>query len=187
MPSAIPTFVRTPRTTLRPWSLADAADVYAYAVDPEWARYLPVPQPYREADAHAFVTMQLALDPDEDTAWAIEHDGHVIGGIDLRRHLGGRVAEIDYAIARPCWGRGIGTEVVVAVVDGAFDSLPELARVRSSIDPRNVASARVLEKAGLRCEGVLRSNTVIQDRLVDEAWYGILRADWGSLARRRPG
>jgi ribosomal-protein-alanine N-acetyltransferase len=180
----IPTVIHTQRVTLRPWSLADAADVFAYAVDEEWARYLPVPQPYREDDARVFVEMHLAFDPAEETAWAIELEGRAVGGINLRSFHGGLVGEIDYAIARPCWGRGLGTEVVGAVVDSAFGAMPGLARVRSSIDPRNVASARVLEKAGLRCEGVLRSNTLLRAVLVDEAWYGILRGDWTSLVRR---
>jgi RimJ/RimL family protein N-acetyltransferase len=44
----LPDIIKTERLRLRPFSLQDVDDVLSYASDPEWARYLPVPQPYRE-------------------------------------------------------------------------------------------------------------------------------------------
>jgi RimJ/RimL family protein N-acetyltransferase len=59
--------------------------------------------------------------------------------------------EIGYRLARPFWGRGYATEAVVAARDYAFNVLC-LPRLIALIDPQNVASMRVAEKAGLRFE-----------------------------------
>lgn len=59
--------------------------------------------------------------------------------------------EIGYRLARSVWGRGYATEAVVAVRDYSFDVLC-LPRLIAMIDPSNVASRRVAEKAGMRYE-----------------------------------
>jgi [ribosomal protein S5]-alanine N-acetyltransferase len=174
----LPDVLRTLRLVLRPWSLADAADVFAYAADEEWGRYLPTPHPYGEVDAHRFVADQVALDRRVHAAFAIEHERRAIGGVDLRLFEEGRIAEIDFAVARALWGRGLATEAVTGVVDSAFGCWPGLTRIRSMIDARNAASARVLEKVGMTREGLLRSNSFARGEAVDEAWYGILRSEW---------
>ncbi len=69
---------------LRPWRLDDADDVLAYAADPEWARYLPIPQPYEPRHAVEFLTAQVAADRAVNPIWAIEFEGHAIGGTNLR-------------------------------------------------------------------------------------------------------
>ncbi|HXU81282.1 MAG TPA: GNAT family protein [Polyangia bacterium] len=180
-----PRFIRTERLILRPWALADVASVFAYAVDHEWARFLPVPHPYSEADAHQFVATQMSLDWQEQFGWAMEHDGRAIGGINLRFFSEGLIAEIDYAVARTYWRRGLATEAAVAVVDTAFQSFPKLTRVRSMVDARNLASARVLEKIGMKREGVLRSNSFERGEAIDEAWYGLLRREWEDQRQSR--
>jgi [ribosomal protein S5]-alanine N-acetyltransferase len=170
--------IKTGRLILRPWALVDAADVFAYAADEEWGRYLPVPSPYTEPDAEQFVARQISLDRQEEFGWAMEHDGRVVGGINLRLFSEGLIAEVDYAVARPFWGRGLATEAALAILDSAFRTFQELTRVRSMVDARNLASARVLEKLGMKREGLLRSNRFERGEAVDELWYGILRREW---------
>jgi len=173
----LPEVVRTLRLILRPWSLVDVSDVFAYAADEEWGRYLPTPHPYCEADAHQFVASQVSLDRRAHFAWAIEHARRAIGGVDLRLFEEGRIAEIDFAVARALWGRGFATEAVTGVVEAAFRGLPSLMRIRSMIDARNAASSRVLENVGMKREGLLRSNSFARGEAVDEVWYGVLRSD----------
>jgi RimJ/RimL family protein N-acetyltransferase len=60
--------------------------------------------------------------------------------------------EIGYRLARRFWGQGYATEAVTAVRDYGFGTLC-LPRLIALIDPQNVASIRVAEKAGMRCEG----------------------------------
>ena len=54
--------IKTDRLILRVFSLVDVEDVLLYASDPEWARFLPVPQPYTRADAEKFVAGQVLQD-----------------------------------------------------------------------------------------------------------------------------
>jgi ribosomal-protein-alanine N-acetyltransferase len=59
--------------------------------------------------------------------------------------------EIGYRLAQASWGRGYATEAARAVRDYAFEILG-MSRLISIIDPRNIASAKVAEKTGLRYE-----------------------------------
>lgn len=85
-----------------------------------------------------------------------------------------------YSIARAFWGRDLATEAARAVVDAAFEMCATLIRVRAMADARNLASIRVLAKAGLKREGILRSNRFVHGQPVDEVWCGILRSEWES-------
>lgn len=60
--------------------------------------------------------------------------------------------EVAYLLARPFWGRGLGTEVARALVGYAFERL-EAPRLICLIDPGNEASRRVAEKAGFGVDG----------------------------------
>jgi ribosomal-protein-alanine N-acetyltransferase len=62
--------------------------------------------------------------------------------------------EVAYLLARPFWGRGLGTEVARALVAYAFERL-EVSRLVCLIDPGNEASRRVAERAGFRAGGTV--------------------------------
>ena len=64
-------------------------------------------------------------------------------------------AEVGYQLARTHWGRGYATEALRAIVAYGFGTLG-LRRIWARINPGNAASCRVVEKAGLRREGLLR-------------------------------
>jgi [ribosomal protein S5]-alanine N-acetyltransferase len=174
----IPEVIRTDRLVLRPWTFGDVPHVLAYANDEEWGRYLPVPHPYLEADARKFIAAQVLHDRTERFGWAVELDGRAIGGLDLLLLEDEQLGELGYAIARAFWGRGLATEAGRAVIDAAFRGCARLTRMRASADARNLASARVLEKLGLKRERLLRSNDVVRGEPVDEIWCSLLRSDW---------
>ena len=88
--------------------------------------------------------------------WAVVEkvSGETIGYCGLFHYadVNGRPEiEIGYRLARAWWGRGYATEAVSAARDYAFTTLG-LPRLIALIDPANVASLRVAEKAGLRFE-----------------------------------
>ncbi|MGH6943752.1 MAG: GNAT family N-acetyltransferase, partial [Geminicoccaceae bacterium] len=64
-----------------------------------------------------------------------------------------------YVLARPFWGRGYMTEAVRALIRAALAD-PWIFRVWAFCDVENLASARVMEKAGMSFEGRLRRWTV---------------------------
>jgi RimJ/RimL family protein N-acetyltransferase len=82
-----------------------------------------------------------------------KEDRRSLGMIELR--VSGPRAEVGYVLARAHWGRGYMPEAVRRVGEWAMEQ-PCIHRFGALCDAENRASQRVLEKAGLTCEGVLR-------------------------------
>ena len=97
--------LRTERLLLRPFRLSDIDDVLEYASDPEWATYYP--RPYDRGRAEYVVAQAVLTSWDKGAAFAVEHDGRVIGLISLTVDPEDRKAELGYDIARTC-GDGTG-------------------------------------------------------------------------------
>jgi RimJ/RimL family protein N-acetyltransferase len=68
-------------------------------------------------------------------------------------------------------------EALLALLNHGFTDWG-LNRVEADIDPRNLGSARVLERLGFRREGLLRQRWIVGDEVSDSAWYGLLRSEW---------
>jgi len=137
--------------------MSDAADIFdSYASDPEVTRYLTW-QPYKNKnDVASFLESRLARwDSGEEYSWAITKtkNDRVIGMIACR--LRDHMADIGYVLSRHFWNRGYITEAATAVANLAI-SLESVYRVWAVCDVENGASVRVLEKAGMQREGVLR-------------------------------
>ena len=117
----LPESIRTPGLLLRRYRLTDAEDVYDYARDPEWGRFMPpVPRPFERRHADKFVARQVVANWRQEPAWVIEHQGRVVGRVRLRLAPRNGRADLGYSIARWLWGRGFTTEAVSAVIDEAF-------------------------------------------------------------------
>jgi len=68
-------------------------------------------------------------------------------------------------------------EALVALLNYGFSEL-NLNRVKADIDPRNMASAKSLERIGFSKEGHLRESCVVNGVLTDSVLYGLLRREW---------
>ena len=172
-----PATIRTQRLLLRPFELKDVNDVFDYASDTEWSRFLPVASPYTVRDAEAFMARQILKNWDEKPRFAIEFKGVVVGSVKLTIEKPLSIASLRYSIARPCWNLGLMTETVTAVVGWGFDEFG-LQKVYSRMDVENVGSWRVMEKVGMTREGTLRSHGVNRGVRHDYHYYGILRSEW---------
>ena len=169
----------TGRLVLRPWQLTDVDAVLAYASDDEFRRYLAIPEPYERRDAEQFVATMLLRDWQVHPTFAITLSGEAIGDINARVDAKHHLAEIGYGISRPHWGVGYTTEAARAVVGWAFETYG-LAKVMARADSRNVASWRVMEKLGMRREGLLRGHRVLREERRDEVLYGVMCEDFKS-------
>ena len=153
-----PDRLATARLVLRPVAADDAEAIFAgYARDPEVTRHL-IWRPHRGiAETRAYLAECLALSPALARVYAItgRGDGALLGCLHLRRPVPHRV-EAGYVLGRSCWGRGIMTEALRAAVDWAL-AQPGVYRIGAVCDVDNPASARVMEKAGLAREGLLRA------------------------------
>lgn len=179
-----PVTLATERLSLRPFELTDVDDVYAYARDPEWVRYLPLPSPYEYRHAVEYVASSVLTSWTTTPVFAICLNGRVVGSTSIRVDARNRTGGLGYAIAREHWGKGLVAEAVEAVMDWAFEAF-DLAKVTATADITNIRSWRVMEKLGMRRYGVLRSERqsdfdpgTRQDMVV----YSVLRKEWQARA-----
>lgn len=136
------------------------------------------PHPYGIHDAERFIEMARRKSP--PSFLAIEFSGRIAGGIGYSVHTDvERVgAEVGYWLGHEFWGRGIATAGLRALTARAFRAHEELRRLYAVPFATNPASARVLQKAGYRCEGTLRQSVVKDGRILDQWMYAILREEW---------
>jgi len=92
-------------------------------------------------------------------------------------HPAGRQLEIGYSLVPSERGKGYCTEALGIMVDYLFLS-KETMRIQAHTDPRNVASQKVLEKAGFKKEGTLRKCFFMRGEWRDALLYSILREEW---------
>lgn len=176
-----PVELRTARLLLRPFELTDVDDVYAYASDPEVARFRPLPDPYTREDALEFVDRQIRTDWSTNAEFAIEYWPQVIGGISLHVNPEHETGELGYLLGRRWWGQGLATEAARAVVDWGFRRF-RLHKVYARAHVDNTRSWRVMERLGMTREGVLRGHWKMRDEHVDLVYYAVFRDEWALRA-----
>jgi RimJ/RimL family protein N-acetyltransferase len=96
----------------------------------------------------------------------------LLAGSDSRSQadVGYRSAEIGYWLGEEFWGRGITTEALNAVSNFAFSSF-DLCRLYAHVFEWNMASARVLEKAGYTLEGRMKKSVTKDGKSIDQLLY----------------
>lgn len=184
--------IRTERLRLRPFDVpGDVEAVHAYHSRPDVCRYVPFTPRTPEQVAERLVHPQWArstLDAEGQAlnlAVVLADTGRLIGDVMLFwRSAVHRSGELGYAFHPDFHGHGYATEACAAILDLAFDGLG-LHRVAARVDERNVASAAVLRRLGLRQEAVLVENEWFKDEWSTEVDFAILDREW--RARRASG
>jgi len=172
--------IDTQRLTLRRMTMADAEDVFAYSSDPEVSRHVLWDAHRSVHESRAYLRYILKqYRANEPSSWGIEllGTGRMIGTIGFmwwNREY--RSAEVGYSLAREYWNHGLMTEALRAAIRFGFDEM-QLHRIEAQHETSNPASGRVMEKVGMRKEGVLRGRLYNKGRFVDVALYAILRGD----------
>ena len=163
---------------LREWRQSDAADVVRYADNEKIARNLRdvFPHPYTLADAENFINSCLEADETCQLFRAITVDGHAVGsvGLLLGRDVYQKNAELGYWLAEDFWGRGIMTQTVRQICREGF-SRWDIQRIYAEPFAYNIASRRVLEKAGFTLEGIMRQGVFKRGQVCDSCMYALLR------------
>jgi signal transduction histidine kinase/RimJ/RimL family protein N-acetyltransferase len=157
----------------------DAPAIAAACVDPDIARWIPVPVPYTPEDAVAF--LEAAADgwrTGLELAFAIEEraTATLVGMISLQAGATASRAALGYWLAPPVRGRGLATRAVRLLAAWAFED-PGLERLELMTLVGNDASGRVALRAGFRREGILRRYLPFRDRNVDAVMYALVRGD----------
>ncbi|MBQ9308752.1 MAG: GNAT family N-acetyltransferase [Clostridia bacterium] len=173
--------IETDRLILRRFTVEDAEAVYRnWACDPEVTKFLTWPvHPDADATRKLLEIWTARYAQGDFFNWAIVYreTGEVIGNISvtkLREEIS--AAEIGYCMSRKYWGYGIMPEALRAVIDYLMDEA-HMNRVAACHDIRNAKSGRVMAKAGMKKEGVLRQAGKNNLGICDEVWYSVIPSD----------
>ncbi|MEW5924322.1 MAG: GNAT family N-acetyltransferase [Candidatus Zixiibacteriota bacterium] len=178
--------LETERLILRSFTLDDAAVVTELAGAYEIAyNTLLIPHPYKEEMARNWIsTHQPELEADHTLTYAITHkqEGYLIGAIGLNIERVKDPAEIGYWIGTPYWNKGYCTEAAQAVVQYGFDRL-HLHQIYATHFARNQASAKVMQKLGMKFICRLPQWVKKWDEYIDLDLYTILRDEYREARR----
>ncbi|WP_394993822.1 GNAT family N-acetyltransferase [Emticicia sp.] len=153
--------------TLRQWQSGDEDSLSENANNHKiWRNLKDVfPHPYTPNDAYEWVKIAS----NTPTNFAIEVKGKAVGGIGvlLKGDIYKRNAEIGYWLGEKYWGQGIISAAINEIVDYAFRNF-DIFRIYTGVFEYNLASMRVLEKAGFHQEAILKKSLVKENELFDE-------------------
>ncbi len=140
-------------------------DFFTWASDPDVAKSMTWEAYENKEEALDFLTRVAKEHP---CFKAICFHGKIVGSITLMPTK--KIAELGYVLAKKYWGRGIATEAVKIALESGFTELG-MSRIEAFVDPNNLASQRVLEKNGMKREGLLKNSLLFKGKLADRYLY----------------
>lgn len=146
----IPTLT-TQRLTLRPFTEADAEALHRILAQDQILCYYPRPDAPDLARVQRLIAGQLRHWEEHGLGWwAVElrATGELLGWNGLQFLPETEEVEVGYLLSRTHWGQGLTTEGARAALRYGFETL-RLGSIIGIVHPENIASQRVLEKAGL--------------------------------------
>jgi RimJ/RimL family protein N-acetyltransferase len=182
--------IETERLTLRPFTRGDVDAVFSYRGREDVCRFLFDEPMSRQSCAEAIQLRigQLAFEEDGDRiVLAVERksDGVLIGEVSLiLRSSDSRQAEIGYIFHPDSHRQGYATEAARALMEVGFKGA-DLHRIYARCDARNTASARVMERLGMRREAHFRGHVLIKGRWDEEFIYALLEDEWRAQGNAR--
>lgn len=157
---------------LRPWTSEDEASLVQHANNRNiWLNVRDrFPHPYTDNDAKLWIKIA-----NRDTTMlnlAMEVDQQAVGGLGVifKDDVYHRTAEIGYWLGEAYWNQGLTSRAVAALSDYVLEHY-DIIRLYAGIFEHNIASARVLEKAGYEFEARLRNSVTKDGQTMDELIY----------------
>lgn len=178
----------TDRLLLRKISKADREAIYAYASDELVTRYVSWPTHRSLEDTDDFLVNWVEKNYENGSGgdWGIvfKPTDEYVGSIGLVNPDGdNRIIEIGYVIAKEYWGKGITTEALLCLIDFVFKN-DLFNRIQGIYHVENIGSGRVMEKAGMKYEGILRERIYAGGEYWDMALRAILKKDWMKMTKK---
>jgi RimJ/RimL family protein N-acetyltransferase len=175
------------RLLLRPFTTTDLDAVFAIQSREDVTRYLYW-EPRTRAEVRATLAERMTQDvlTDDNTMLALavvlRESGELIGTANLAwASVEHRQGELGYVLHPGHHRRGYGTEVCGMLLRLGFESV-HMHRIVGQCDGRNVGSALVMERSGMRKEAHLRENEVVKGEWTDEIIYAMLATEWAARA-----
>ena len=166
------------RLILRQITNDDVLEIFSLRSNPETMKYIPRPLAATTDDALGHIKMiQDKIETNQGINWAVTLKGNnkllgIVGHYRIKwEHFR---SEIGYMLLPEFHGQGIITEVVKLLIDYGFNEM-KMHSLEAIIDPRNTASARVLEKNNFVKEAHLIENEFHNGEFLDTAIYSLIR------------
>jgi len=176
--------VRPISVALRPLTNTDLEPIHELLSDWNVVRFMLLPHCETKAESEKCLRDLIAENPgapwhSEVRAIQMQNSGEMIGICGVSVLQGSETGEIWYLLRPDFWGRGITTEAARMLLRIGFAEM-KLHRIFAMCLPENPASARVLEKIGMRKEGCQRKSLRIHGEWRDCSVYAILRDEWAA-------
>jgi [ribosomal protein S5]-alanine N-acetyltransferase len=179
----IPTLT-TPHLILRPFTVEDSSRVQLLAGDRAIAETTAhIPHPYKNGMAEEWISTHQASYKAKKSlilAVTVRDEFELIGAMGLEINITHQYAELGYWIGKAYWNQGFCTEAAREVVRFGFEQLG-LNRIQARHMLKNPGSGRVLEKIGMKKEGVLRQALNRFGKYHDYALWAILRDEYKEM------
>lgn len=162
--------IRTARLLLRPAETGDLDDLHQVFSDPRAMRYWSHETHDSPDRTQRVLDGMIASQRETGCEFVLDLDGRVIGKAGMWR-----AGEIGYILHPDFWGRGLMREALEALLPFAFARHRELAAITAEIDPRNVASSRLLARLGF-AETHRKARTLfLYDEWCDSVYWRLAR------------
>ncbi|TKD72547.1 GNAT family N-acetyltransferase [Pseudalkalibacillus hwajinpoensis] len=160
----------------------DWKSIHSYASIEEVCKYQPW-GPNTEDESKAYVNNIIEdalVKPRTRYAYAIVEDDSVIGVCEVNiRDRVNEQGELAYILHPERWGLGYASEAARTLLTFSFVELG-LHKVSATCNPDNIGSKRVLERIGMKQEGVLRDDLKMRDGWRDSLLFSILETEWNN-------
>jgi RimJ/RimL family protein N-acetyltransferase len=175
--------IETARLTLRRFRISDGPALFALYGDPDVARYL-YGEPMQPDDLGEALFRRLrapTLENEGDLlelAAVLRATGQFVGAMTFfRRSTVHERGEIGYVLSPRFTGLGLAQEGALALMHIGFDLLG-LHRLEAQCDARNLASAAVMRRIGMRQEAHFRENEFVKGEWTDGVVFAMLADEW---------
>lgn len=160
--------------SISPWKMDELENLVKFANNKNISDNLTdaFPHPYTVEDGIKFITTYENDNPSK--AFAIRINGKPVGSIGVfpQTDIHCKNAEMGYWLAEEYWGMGIVTKAVKLIVAYGFNTF-DINRIFARPFNTNIASQRVLEKAGLKLEARFEKTVIKNGEYKDELFYAI--------------
>ena len=157
--------IKTERLVLRPMQISDADDLLTVFSNADAMRYWST-LPYTElAQMQAHITESLEADPASNAEFAVVYKDRVIGKAGFWK-----IPEIGYILHPDHWRKGLGAEILQAVIAYGFEER-ELDCIVADVDPQNAASINLLSRMGFEETGRAPNTIEIGGKWFDSAYF----------------
>jgi RimJ/RimL family protein N-acetyltransferase len=150
--------LETQRLVVRPFTINDAAFVHALVNDPDWLKHIGDRNVHSLEDARGYIETRVLASYERNGfgMWVVcLPSGEPIGTCGLIQREGFEDADIGFAFLPAYRGKGYALESAKAVMSHGTSVLG-MKRIVAIVSPANEPSIRILEKIGMKFEGMIR-------------------------------